>query len=110
MITLSMFQLRTQILLARLYFNLFHRIARMRACSNNDSAHHLSRYVLVATDRHSTSTVHLTLISLLAGLKGVGGGGLLTLVLIVISDVVSLRERGRFQGITEVTVRIAMNL
>lgn len=33
-------------------------------------------------------------------LQGVGGGGLLTLCLIIISDVVSLRDRGKYQGVT----------
>ncbi|KAK4051903.1 hypothetical protein OIV83_002608 [Microbotryomycetes sp. JL201] len=41
------------------------------------------------------------------GLQGAGGGGLLTLVLIVISDICSLRERGRYQGITEAVIAIA---
>ncbi|CEQ41414.1 SPOSA6832_03141, partial [Sporobolomyces salmonicolor] len=40
------------------------------------------------------------------GLQGVGGGGLLTLVLIIVSDVVTLKERGKYQGITEATIMI----
>ncbi|GAA5892910.1 hypothetical protein JCM5296_006039 [Sporobolomyces johnsonii] len=40
------------------------------------------------------------------GLQGVGGGGLLTLVLIIVSDVVTLKERGKYQGITESTIMI----
>ncbi|GAA5934197.1 MDR family MFS transporter [Sporobolomyces koalae] len=40
------------------------------------------------------------------GLQGVGGGGLLTLVLIIVSDVVSLKDRGKYQGITEATILI----
>ncbi|GAA5914845.1 hypothetical protein JCM6882_007818 [Rhodosporidiobolus microsporus] len=40
------------------------------------------------------------------GLQGVGGGGLLTLVLIIISDIVSLKDRGKYQGITEITIMI----
>ncbi|GAA5826068.1 hypothetical protein JCM3770_005229 [Rhodotorula araucariae] len=40
------------------------------------------------------------------GLQGVGGGGLLTLVLIIVSDIVSLKDRGKYQGITEATILI----
>ncbi|GAA5828326.1 hypothetical protein JCM11251_006199 [Rhodosporidiobolus azoricus] len=40
------------------------------------------------------------------GLQGVGGGGLLTLVLIIISDIVSLKDRGKYQGITEATITV----
>lgn len=35
-----------------------------------------------------------------------GGGGLLGLVLIIVSDVVSLKDRGKYQGITEATILI----
>ncbi|KAM0750320.1 MFS general substrate transporter [Meredithblackwellia eburnea MCA 4105] len=41
------------------------------------------------------------------GLQGVGGGGFLTLVLIIVSDIVSLQERGKYQGINEITIAIA---
>lgn len=37
-------------------------------------------------------------------LAGVGGGGILTLVMIVTSDVVSLDKRGTYQGILGVVV------
>ncbi|GAA6001964.1 hypothetical protein JCM10207_003014 [Rhodosporidiobolus poonsookiae] len=40
------------------------------------------------------------------GLQGAGGGGLLTLVLIITSDIVSLKDRGKYQGITEITIAI----
>ncbi|GAA5940767.1 hypothetical protein JCM10213_004307 [Rhodosporidiobolus nylandii] len=40
------------------------------------------------------------------GLQGTGGGGLLTLVLIIVSDVVSLKDRGKYQGVTEITIAI----
>jgi MFS family permease len=40
------------------------------------------------------------------GLQGAGGGGLITLVLIIVSDVVSLKERGKYQGVTEATILV----
>jgi MFS family permease len=36
---------------------------------------------------------------LLGAISGLGGGGILTLVMIVVSDVVTLKERGKYQGI-----------
>lgn len=38
------------------------------------------------------------------GITGAGGGGILSMVQIVMSDVVSLRERGKYQGIIGVVV------
>ncbi|GAA5878423.1 hypothetical protein JCM8547_003596 [Rhodosporidiobolus lusitaniae] len=52
----------------------------------------------------------MTQLIILRGLQGVGGGGLLTLVLIIISDIVSLKDRGRYQGLTEVTILIGNGL
>ncbi|WVF70528.1 hypothetical protein IAT40_005319 [Kwoniella sp. CBS 6097] len=40
-------------------------------------------------------------------IQGLGGGGILTLSLIIIADVVSLKERGKYQGITGVVVALA---
>lgn len=40
-------------------------------------------------------------------LAGIGGGGILTLSMIVISDVVSLKERGKYQGILGGVVALA---
>ncbi|KAJ3331665.1 hypothetical protein HDU93_009575, partial [Gonapodya sp. JEL0774] len=40
-------------------------------------------------------------------LAGVGGGGILTLVMVVISDVVSLRDRGKYQGLIGVNIAIS---
>ncbi|GAA5910326.1 hypothetical protein JCM8208_006009 [Rhodotorula glutinis] len=40
------------------------------------------------------------------GMQGVGGGGLLTLVLIIVSDIVSLKDRGKYQGLTEATILV----
>lgn len=41
-------------------------------------------------------------------LAGVGGGALLTLVLIIVSDIVSLRERGKYQGIIEGVIAVSL--
>ncbi|KAK4701011.1 hypothetical protein P7C70_g5223, partial [Phenoliferia sp. Uapishka_3] len=49
----------------------------------------------------------MTQLIVFRGLQGVGGGGLLTLVLIIVSDIVSLKERGKYQGINEITIAIA---
>ncbi|KAL1410653.1 hypothetical protein Q8F55_004672 [Vanrija albida] len=40
-------------------------------------------------------------------IQGLGGGGILTLAMIIISDVVSLKDRGKYQGITGGVVAIA---
>ncbi|RDW85410.1 MFS drug transporter-1 [Coleophoma crateriformis] len=40
-------------------------------------------------------------------LTGVGGGGLMTVAQIIVSDVVSLRDRGKYQGILGAVVAIA---
>ncbi|WVQ85656.1 hypothetical protein IAT38_007822 [Cryptococcus sp. DSM 104549] len=40
-------------------------------------------------------------------LQGLGGGGILTLSMIIISDVVSLKERGKYQGITGCVVALS---
>ncbi|KAH8924037.1 MFS general substrate transporter [Atractiella rhizophila] len=39
--------------------------------------------------------------------QGVGGGALITLVLIIMSDVVSLKDRGKYQGILEAVIAIS---
>lgn len=38
-------------------------------------------------------------LSVFRGVTGLGGGGLMTLAQIIVSDVVSLRQRGKYQGI-----------
>ncbi|WVO13016.1 hypothetical protein L204_100625 [Cryptococcus depauperatus] len=40
-------------------------------------------------------------------IQGLGGGGILTLAMIIISDVVSLKDRGKYQGITGCVVALA---
>ncbi|WWC66326.1 uncharacterized protein I206_100227 [Kwoniella pini CBS 10737] len=40
-------------------------------------------------------------------IAGIGGGGILTLSMIIISDVVSIKDRGKYQGITGVVVATA---
>jgi MFS family permease len=49
---------------------------------------------------------HQSMIQLIVfrAIQGMGGGGVLTLAMIIISDVVSLKERGKYQGITGVVV------
>lgn len=39
-------------------------------------------------------------------MSGIGGGALLTLVLIILSDIVSLRDRGKYQGIVEAIIAV----
>ncbi|GAA5861342.1 hypothetical protein JCM8547_006098 [Rhodosporidiobolus lusitaniae] len=50
----------------------------------------------------------MTQLIILRGLQGVGGDGLLTLVLIIISEIVSFKDR--YQGLTEVTILIGTGL
>ncbi|KXS13363.1 MFS general substrate transporter [Gonapodya prolifera JEL478] len=40
-------------------------------------------------------------------LAGVGGGGITTLVMVVVSDVVSIRERGKYQGVIGAAIALA---
>jgi len=48
----------------------------------------------------------MTQLIIFRGVQGGGGSGLLTLCLIIISDVVSLKERGKYQGVTEMTILV----
>lgn len=43
-------------------------------------------------------------------ISGIGGGGILTSVMIVTSDVVSLEKRGTYQGILGMVVALANSL
>ncbi|ODO07242.1 tetracycline efflux protein [Cryptococcus wingfieldii CBS 7118] len=43
-------------------------------------------------------------------IQGLGGGGILTLSMIIISDVVSLKERGKYQGINGVVIALSNSL
>ncbi|KIP08456.1 hypothetical protein PHLGIDRAFT_34950 [Phlebiopsis gigantea 11061_1 CR5-6] len=40
-------------------------------------------------------------------LQGVGGGAITTLVIIIMSDIVSLKDRGKYQGITETVIALS---
>ena len=44
------------------------------------------------------------------GITGIGGGGIMSLVLIIVSDLVSLRDRGKYQGILASVYAIATSL
>ncbi|PYH94464.1 MFS general substrate transporter [Aspergillus ellipticus CBS 707.79] len=46
----------------------------------------------------------MTMLIVTRAVAGIGGGGILTTVTIVVSDVVSLKERGKYQGIIGVVV------
>ncbi|RSH92821.1 hypothetical protein EHS25_008267 [Saitozyma podzolica] len=43
-------------------------------------------------------------------IQGIGGGGILTLSMIIISDVVSLKERGKYQGITGCVIALSNSI
>lgn len=49
----------------------------------------------------------ITQLIIFRAFQGVGGGGLMTLVMIIISDIVSLRDRGKYQGIIEGNITIS---
>ncbi|GJE91548.1 MFS drug transporter [Phanerochaete sordida] len=55
------------------------------------------------------SSVSKTFIELLVfrAIAGIGGGGLPTIAQVIVSDVVSLRERGKYQGILGISVAFA---
>ncbi len=43
-------------------------------------------------------------------IQGLGGGGILTLSMIIVSDVVSLKDRGKYQGIIGGVVALSNSL
>ncbi|PWY97708.1 MFS general substrate transporter, partial [Testicularia cyperi] len=49
----------------------------------------------------------ITQLIVFRSLAGIGGGGIVTLVMVVVGDVVSLRERGTYQGLLGVVVAIS---
>ena len=49
----------------------------------------------------------ITQLIVFRALTGMGGGGLMSLCQVIVSDVVSLRERGKYQGILGAVVAIA---
>ncbi|KAK0536836.1 hypothetical protein OC842_001849 [Tilletia horrida] len=46
-------------------------------------------------------------LSIFRAISGIGGGGLMTLAQVIISDVVSLRERGKYQGILGAVIAVS---
>ena len=48
--------------------------------------------------------------SALGAISGIGGGGILTSVMITVSDVVSLEKRGKYQGILGMVVATANSI
>lgn len=67
-------------------------------------------YVLLdifnATDFARTDTHTPTLDSIFRAFKGLAGGGLFTMVMIVMADLLSLKDRGKFQGMIEGVIAI----
>ncbi|TQS35161.1 hypothetical protein Golomagni_04425 [Golovinomyces magnicellulatus] len=53
---------------------------------------------------------NITQLIFFRALSGIGGGGLVTLVQIIIGDVVSLRERGKWQGILGAVVALSYGI
>ncbi|EPQ31456.1 uncharacterized protein PFL1_00791 [Pseudozyma flocculosa PF-1] len=49
----------------------------------------------------------MTQLIVFRAIAGVGGGGIITLVMVIVSDVVSLRERGTYQGVLGMVVAIS---
>ncbi|KAJ3340785.1 hypothetical protein HDU93_006273 [Gonapodya sp. JEL0774] len=49
----------------------------------------------------------LTQLIIYRAVAGVGGGGIVTLVMVVVSDVVSIRERGKYQGLIGAAIAVA---
>ena len=46
----------------------------------------------------------------LGAISGIGGGGILTSVMITVSDVVSLEKRGTYQGVIGVVVALSNSI
>jgi MFS family permease len=62
------------------------------------------RYVVILTCCKVADCQSMIQLIVFRAIQGMGGGGVLTLAMIIISDVVSLKERGKYQGITGVVV------
>ncbi|KAJ5606312.1 hypothetical protein N7510_009093 [Penicillium lagena] len=52
----------------------------------------------------------MTMLIVFRAIAGIGGGGILTSVMIVVSDVVSLKKRGTYQGILGMVVALSNSL
>ncbi|KAJ0345529.1 hypothetical protein COL26b_009279 [Colletotrichum chrysophilum] len=74
--------------------------------SSNQTAWIASGYFITSTTASSVAATGTQLIVFRAW-TGIGGGGLMTVAQMIVSDVVPLRERGKYQGILGAVVAIA---
>ncbi|KAI0701349.1 MFS general substrate transporter [Cytidiella melzeri] len=49
----------------------------------------------------------MTQLIIFRALQGIGGGAIITMVLIIVSDIVSLKDRGKYQGINEAVIALS---
>ncbi|TPX32656.1 hypothetical protein SmJEL517_g04286 [Synchytrium microbalum] len=56
------------------------------------------------------ASVNMIMLIFFRAIQGIGAGGLMTLTFIIISEIVSLRERGKYQGILSACLAISLLL
>jgi MFS family permease len=61
--------------------------------------------LLAVSDLCCGLSVNATMLYIFRGLAGVANGGITSLAMMLVSDIVTLRERGKYQGIIGVMVR-----
>ncbi|CAK7232653.1 hypothetical protein SCUCBS95973_008331 [Sporothrix curviconia] len=66
-----------------------------------------SLFIFLVGSIISGVAVDLIMLIVARAIAGIGGGGIVTTVTIVVSDVVSLQDRGKYQGIIGVVVAVA---